>query len=54
MLCEISGRDTGSKGHSKYKKRESKSKLMKRFYYVQNKHDVMMTTLKKKVVGMRK
>ena len=34
-LCGISGRENGTKGHSKYKKHESKSKLKKQFYYVQ-------------------
>jgi len=53
-LCGISGRENDAKGHSKYKKRESESKLKKLFYYVQNKHDFMMTGLKKKVAGMRK
>ena len=48
-LCKISGRNNGAKGHSKYKKRESNSKSKKRFYYVQSKHDVIMTDLKKKV-----
>ena len=53
-LCEIGGRENNVKENNKYKKHESKKKLKKRFYYVQNKHDVMMTDLKKKVVGMRK
>ena len=36
-LCEISGRENSAKGHSKYNKRESKSKLKERFYYVKKK-----------------
>ena len=53
-LYGISGKKNATKGHSKYNQRESKSKLKKLFYYVQNKHDAMMTDLKKKVAGMRR
>ena len=51
-LCECNERDNGAKCYSNYKKGEAEYKIKQRFYYVQNKNDVMMTSLKK-VIGMK-
>ena len=46
ILCECSDRENGAKDYSTYKKDEGEKIIKNRFYYVQNKNDMMITDFK--------